>query len=80
MEEVKSHEASSYLNCRKCVEYWELTDKRESPRDYARLEIAINIDNQLLIGCVRHNEHVGAFTLHEQVNMQAMSRGCDCCE
>ena len=34
----------------------------------------------MLIGCVRHGEHVGAFTLHEQVNMEAMKRGCDCCD
>ena len=77
MEEVKSTHMIAYLSCTMCME--ELPDDM-SPREYGNLEIGINIDNQMLIGCARHDEHVGAFTLHEQINMEAMQRGCDCCD
>tara|TARA_Y100000401_G_C8303997_1_gene215849 strand:+ start:447 stop:683 length:237 start_codon:yes stop_codon:yes gene_type:complete len=76
MEEVKSTDMIAYLSCTMCME--ELPNDM-SPREYCNLEIGINIDNQMLIGCVRHEAHVGAFTLHEQVNMEAIERGCDCC-
>ena len=76
MEEIKSKEMIAFMSCGLCME--ELPDDM-SPREYGNLEIGINIDNQMLIGCARHDEHVGAFTLHEQVNMEALERGCDCC-
>jgi hypothetical protein len=77
MEAIKSLEMIAFMSCQECMN--ELPDDM-SPREYGNLEIGINIDNQLLIGCVRHEKHVGAFTLHEQVNMQVLDRGCDCCD
>jgi len=77
MEEIKSHEMVAYLSCAECMEDMPMD---LSPREYGNLEVGINIDNQILIGCVRHEKHVAAFTLHEQVNITALERGCDCCE
>jgi len=79
-EEVKSKEIIAFIHCKECIKEIDRENLDVSPREYINLEIGINIDNQLLVGCVRHNEHVGAFTLHEQVNMQVMEQGCDCCE
>ena len=69
MEEIKSDEMVAYLSCAMCME--ELPEDM-SPREYGNLEIGINIDNQMLVGCARHDKHVAAFTLHEQVNIEAM--------
>jgi len=79
-EKVTSNEIIAYIHCKECIEEIDRDGLDVAPREYISLEIGINIDNQLLIGCVRHNEHVGAFTLHEQINMQIMDKGCDCCE
>ena len=79
-EAIKSHYIISFVHCRMCNEEWEMSDKSMSPREYAHIEVGINIDNQILIGCVRHNAHIAAFTLYEQVNMEALGRNCDCCE
>tara|TARA_R100000808_G_C2153605_1_gene163984 strand:- start:99 stop:332 length:234 start_codon:yes stop_codon:yes gene_type:complete len=77
MEEVLSEHIVSYLHCKLCVE--ELP-KETSPRDYINIEIAINLDNQMLLGCVRHGEHVGAFTLKEDYTPELIGQGCDCHE
>ena len=77
MEEIKSHEMIAFMSCKQCMDELPMD---MSPREYGNLEIGINIDNQMLVGCVRHDAHVGAFTLHHQVNMQVMERGCDCCD
>ena len=79
-EKVKSKEIIALIHCKECIKGIDRDNLDVSPREYINLEIGIHIDNQLLVGCVRHNEHVGAFTLHEQVNMQVMEQGCDCCE
>ena len=52
MEEIKSKEMIAYMSCALCME--ELPDDM-SPREYGNLEIGINIDNQMLIGCARHD-------------------------
>ena len=38
------------------------------------------LDNQMLLGCVRHGEHVGAFTLKEDYTPELIGQGCDCHE
>ena len=77
MEDIKSREMIAYLGCNICIE--ELPEGM-SPREYGNLEIGINIDDQMLVGCARHEINIGAFTLHEQVNIKALEKGCDCCE
>jgi hypothetical protein len=76
MEEVKSTEIISFMHCKKCVE--ELP-KGFSPREYINIEIGVNLDNQMLLSCVRHGEHVGAFTLKDDLTMEVIDNGCDCC-
>lgn len=77
MEEVLSDDIISFIHCTECVK--ELPEDI-SPAEYVNIEIGINIDNQILLGCVRHGLHVGAFTLKEDLSTAALKRGCDCCE
>ena len=49
-EAIKSHDIISFVHCRMCNEEWEMSDKSMSPREYAHIEVGINIDNQILIG------------------------------
>jgi hypothetical protein len=77
MEEIKSTDIIAFIACSMCQD--ELPDDM-SPREYGNLEIGINIDNQMLIGCVRHEKHVGAFTLENQINIELMKLGCPCCD
>jgi len=79
-EEVKSREIIAFIHCKECIKEIDRENLDVSPREYINLEIGINIDNQLLVGCVRHNEHVGAFTLQEQHNIAVLEQGCSCCE
>ena len=77
MEEVLSEHIMNYLHCGLCIK--ELPEGT-SPREYVNIEIAINLDNQILLGCVRHGEHVGAFTLKEDYTPELIGQGCDCHE
>jgi len=79
-EQVKSREIIAFIHCKECIKEIDRENLDVSPREYINLEIGINIDNQLLVGCVRHNEHVGAFTLQNQHNIAALEQRCSCCE
>tara|TARA_R100001082_G_scaffold108443_1_gene83676 strand:+ start:980 stop:1231 length:252 start_codon:yes stop_codon:yes gene_type:complete len=77
-EEITSDIVISYLHCKTCID--ELPNGK-SPRDYVRNEVAINDDNQMLIGCTRHNKTVAVFTLRDDIRMKLIGKGtCDCCE
>ena len=80
MEEIKSKEIIGFIHCKQCIKEIDTENLDVSPQEYINLEIGINIDNQLMIGCVRHDTHVGAFTLHEQINIKALEKGCESCE
>ena len=78
MEETTSREMISYIHCKECVS--ELAEKGYSPQEYMNIEIGLNIDNQLLLACVRHNKEVATFALKEDYVTQFVDRGCDCHE
>jgi len=76
MEEIKSIEIIGFMQCKKCVK--ELPEGL-SPREYINIEIGVNLDNQMLLNCVRHEKYVGAFTLKDNLTMEVIDNGCDCC-
>lgn len=65
---------SMYLHCARCVSEM---PKDTSPKDWARLEVAIR-DGQIVVSCLRHALHVATFPIDPQW-VSSHQQQCACC-
>ena len=72
LENPVDTEIVSYMHCMTCLK----TKPQDiAPRDYARLEIGMNENGQIVIKCVRHDEKV-LTVLDTNYEVQP----CGCCD
>jgi hypothetical protein len=61
------------LQCRKCIE--ELPEGM-SPREFAKIEVAVNREGKVLVSCVRHDTPVVGFDADPEFAAFLFNTGC----
>lgn len=78
MENIKI-DADFYMSCGLCLEEIDANNNVESPREYAKFQVGIELEtNSLIVDCIRHDRTVKMFRLHDD-ERDYPQPSCDCC-
>lgn len=78
MENIKI-DADFYMSCGLCLEEIDANNNVESPREYAKFQVGIELEtNSLIVDCIRHDRTVKMFRLHDD-ERDYPKPSCDCC-
>ena len=68
---IYSKEIVNFVACKKCV---------QEDAGVEHLAVGINIDNEIVVSCTYHQEHIVTWKLADDVVSDLIKNGCDCCE
>lgn len=78
MENIRI-DADFYMSCGECLEEIDVNGNVDSPREYAKFQVGIELEtNSLIVDCLRHDRTVKVFRLHDD-EMDYQPSSCDCC-
>lgn len=78
MENIRM-DADFYMSCGECLEEIDNNGNVDSPREYAKFQVGIELEtNSLIVDCLRHDRTVKVFRLHDD-EMDYQPPSCDCC-
>jgi hypothetical protein len=67
------------MSCGLCLEEIDANNNVESPREYAKFQVGIELEtNSLIVDCIRHDRTVKMFRLHDD-ERDYPQPSCDCC-